>query len=168
MLNEFLREGWGKQEGGSQSLEKRNTYLLYPEVFCSHPCVIQVQKYLVGFHSRSHKLEEKTVVRTNFPCESLRFAQETHIGMGCPRCLSISYIEGPRKVIYGAKQRGTIIKTASELQKNMFGECKRGVKSPTKRLGAITAAAMPMGQGLYRNVRHGTPCRVIVAVFPTL
>lgn len=67
VLNEFLREGWGKQEGGSQSLEKRNTYLLYPEVFCSHPCVIQVQKYLVGFHSRSHKLEEKTVVRTIVP-----------------------------------------------------------------------------------------------------
>lgn len=36
----------------------RNIYLLYPEVFCSHPCVIQVQKHLVGFHGRSHKLEE--------------------------------------------------------------------------------------------------------------
>lgn len=101
----------------------------------------------------------------NCPCESLRFAQETHIGMGCPRCLSISYIGRPRKVICGAKQRGTIIKTASELQKNLLGECKRGVRSPTKRLGAITAAAMPVGQGLYPNVRHCTPCRVIVAVF---
>lgn len=88
--------------------------------------------------------------------------------MGCPRCLSISYIERPGKVIYSAKQRGTIMKTASKLQKKLLGECKRGVRSPTKRLGAITAAAVPMGQGLYSNVRHCTPCRVIVAIFPRL
>lgn len=49
------------EESRSQCLEKGNTCLLYPEVLRSHPAVIHLQKHPVGFQSRSHELEEKTI-----------------------------------------------------------------------------------------------------------
>lgn len=83
LSNESMKLSSGKQKEGSQCLEKSNMYLLYSKVFCSHLCIIQVQKYLVGFHSCSHNLEETQHVRKTLPvnlsvCQCLNFSGKEH------------------------------------------------------------------------------------------